>query len=427
MKSTIHLLSILFLFSFWACKNDATQNANSTTASSELSAEGLVGTLQKKLIEAQDGDVILLPAGQFEFQRPLSFNDVPNVTIKGQGKDKTILSFKGQIEGAEGLIVKSAKNITLEGFCVQDTKGDAIKVQDCEDVVLRDLKVTWTGGAKATNGAYGLYPVTCKNVLMENCEASYAMDAGIYVGQTTNFVVRGNWAHHNVAGIEIENSINGEVYDNRATENTGGLLIFDMPDLPQANGSDVKIYQNVMELNNHPNFSAEGITVNILPPGTGMLLMAHRNLEVFENEVRGHNTLGLGILSWLFTQRPFKSEEYDPYCSNVNVYKNIFADNNGEADQSTDLGKLLASLFKGKGNDIVIDGIFNPKHLDDKGQFLADKKICIRENGEVSFANLNAGKGAKPEEMAKNMDTKAELFDCELASLELKGLEALKK
>lgn len=34
-----------------------------------------------------------------------------------------------------------------------------------------------------------------------------------------------------MAGIEIENSLNAEVYENEATENTGGILVFDLPDL----------------------------------------------------------------------------------------------------------------------------------------------------------------------------------------------------
>ncbi|MEM6725736.1 MAG: parallel beta-helix domain-containing protein, partial [Bacteroidota bacterium] len=159
-------------------------------ADNTLNAENLEKSLLEALITAEDGDLINLPEGQFEFQRPLSLDGVPNVTIKGAGKGKTILSFKGQIEGAEGLIIKNSDNLLLEGFTLADTKGDALKVQKCDGVVIRDLETTWTGGALSTNGGYGLYPVNCKNVLMENCEASYASDAGIYVGQTTNFIVR---------------------------------------------------------------------------------------------------------------------------------------------------------------------------------------------------------------------------------------------
>ena len=50
------------------------------------------------------------------------------------------------------------------------------------DIIFRHLKTHWAGGPSPENGAYGLYPVQCKNVLIENCIAIAASDAGIYVG-----------------------------------------------------------------------------------------------------------------------------------------------------------------------------------------------------------------------------------------------------
>ncbi len=382
-----------------------------------LKVEEVVSSFQKILIEAKAGDQILLPAGTFSFKRALSFNDTPDVTIKGAGKGKTILSFKGQIEGAEGFIIKNAKNITLEGFTVADSKGDAIKIQACENVIMRDLETTWTGGKKSTNGAYGLYPVSSKNVLMEHCEASFASDAGIYVGQSTNVVVRDNYAHDNVAGIEIENTISGEVYNNKAVGNTAGMLIFDMPDLPQTNGDRIKFYDNVMEGNNGENFAPPGLVVSTLPPGTGMLLMAHSNIEVKNNVIKNHKTSGIAITSWLFTGTPFKSKDYDPYCTNINIHDNTITGTQGPPDTTSDFGQLLTALLQGESFDIVIDGIFKPSTLDENGN---PTGICFRNNGDVSFVNLNAGMGASPEEMAKNMSQDMSLFECNLESFDTK-------
>ncbi len=387
-----------------------------STGPQTIAAAELVDVLQKRLIEATDGEQILLPEGTFSFKRALSMNDVPNVTLKGAGKGKTILSFKEQIEGAEGLIIKNAKNLTLEGFTVADSKGDAIKIQACEDVIMRDLEATWTGGALSSNGAYGLYPVSSTNVLMEHCEASYAMDAGIYVGQSNNVIVRNNYAHHNVAGIEIENTRNGEVYDNVAKNNTAGMLIFDMPDLPQANGHKIRFYNNLMEDNNGKNFSAPGMVVSTLPPGTGMLMMAHTDIEVHDNIIRGHQTQGIALTSWLFTGQPFKSEEYDPYNTNIHVYNNKIEGTKGPVDMTSDYGKLLSGLMKGQAIDIVIDGVFKPSTLDAEGN---PSGICIRNNGDVTFLNLNAGKGMTPAEMMKNLDQDISKFDCELPGFDL--------
>ena len=141
-------------------------------------------TSKTRLINAKDGDVIELPEGAFKMTRQVSLNDVPNVTIKGAGKGKTVLSFKDQVEGAEGIMVKMADGFTIEDLTIQDTPGDAIKIQGGNNITMRNVEATWTDGAKETNGGYGMYPVQCTNVLMEGCEASYASDAGIYVGQS---------------------------------------------------------------------------------------------------------------------------------------------------------------------------------------------------------------------------------------------------
>ncbi|MCH8204704.1 MAG: hypothetical protein IID09_06040, partial [Candidatus Hydrogenedentes bacterium] len=83
--------------------------------------------LQEALILAKPGDVIELEEGLYEFVGSLSL-DVDNVTLRGRGMDKTVLSFKKQDAGSEGLIVTSS-GVTLQDFAVEDTIGDAIKVK----------------------------------------------------------------------------------------------------------------------------------------------------------------------------------------------------------------------------------------------------------------------------------------------------------
>ncbi len=381
-----------------------------------MDAKDLIKNIQKRLIEAKAGDQILLPAGTFDFKRSISLNDTPDITIKGAGKGKTILSFKGQIEGAEGMLIKNVNGITLEGFTISDSKGDAIKVQGCTNVVMRDLETTWTNGQLATNGAYGLYPVSSTNVLMEKCEASYAMDAGIYVGQSKNVVVRDNYVHHNVAGLEIENTINGEVYNNIAKNNTGGMLIFDMPDLPQANGDRIKFYNNIMEGNNGKNFAPKGMVVSTIPPGSGMIIMSHSNIEAHHNTITNHNTLGIAVNSWLFTGVPFKSENFDPFCSNINLHDNVISGNVGPADKTSEYGQLFTAVLGGKPVDIITDGIFKPSSIGENGQVTG---YCFKNNGDnIKFVNLNAGMGAAPEDIAKNMTTDLSQFDCDLPSFD---------
>lgn len=375
-----------------------------------LSAENISKELQKRLITAKAGEVIILPEGKFDLKRSISLNDTPDIVIKGAGKGKTILNFKGQIEGAEGVLVKNVKGLTLEGFTVADSKGDAIKIQDCTNVILRDLEVTWTGGKLPTNGAYGLYPVSSTNVLMEKCEASYAMDAGIYVGQSNNVIVRENYVHNNVAGLEIENTINGEVYNNIARNNAGGMLIFDMPDLPQLNGDKIKFYKNLMEDNNGENFAPKGMVVSTIPPGSGMILMSHSNLHVYNNVIKNHKTLGIAVNSWLFTGVPYENPGFDPYSTNIYLNDNEITGTQGPTDNTTEYGQLFTAVMGGEAYDLVIDGIFKPGDVDENGK----PSYCFRNNGDIKFVNLNVGMGASPEEIMMNKDHNLERFNCEM-------------
>ena len=161
---------------------------------------------------------IRLSAGVFSLEDSLSL-DVAGVQIEGEGMSQTILDFSNQLSGAQGLSVTS-DNVTLQDFAIQNAKGDAIKVKGVTNIKFLRVKTEWTNGPNSDNGAYGLYPVESKNVLIDGCIAIGASDAGIYVGQSQNIIVRNSRAEFNVAGIEIENSYFADVYNNIATNNT---------------------------------------------------------------------------------------------------------------------------------------------------------------------------------------------------------------
>ncbi len=215
--------------------------------------------LKTALIEAQPGNIIVLPEGEFTMNSGLSL-DVSNVTVRGQGQAATVLNFAGS-EGGDGFLVTS-NNSVLEDFALLDTPGDGIKFKGSNGVTIRGMRVEWTCGPCEENGAYAIYPVQSKNVLIEDSIAIGASDAGVYVGQSDKVIVRRNTARLNVAGIEIENTTNSEVYENVATENTGGILAFDLPGLTRP-GTRSRIYNNTVRSNNVPNF-APGATS--LPP-----------------------------------------------------------------------------------------------------------------------------------------------------------------
>ena len=93
--------------------------------------------LQTKLILAEDGDVINIEAGNYALTKSLSLDGKKNITLRGKGIDKTILSFKGQTQGAEGIKVTNCDNIDLEDFTAEDSKGDLIKTMHVKGITFR--------------------------------------------------------------------------------------------------------------------------------------------------------------------------------------------------------------------------------------------------------------------------------------------------
>jgi parallel beta-helix repeat protein len=278
--------------------------------------------LQTALIDAKPGDVIQLGPGRFELTDGLSL-DVPNVTVKGAGQDKTVLDFKGQMSAGEGLMITSSK-VTLRDFSVVDAKGDAIKAKGVDQISFIDLTVSWSGGPKETNGSYGVYPVSSTNVLIDRVTVRGASDAGIYVGQSKNIIVKRSRAEQNVAGIEIENSMNADVFDNVATHNTGGVLVFDLPNLPQQGGHSHRVFRNKVVDNDTPNFAPKGNIVASVPTGTGVMLMANRDVHVFDNDIAGNASAAVIVTGY---KREIKDDAYEPLPRDVVVRDNRFGKN----------------------------------------------------------------------------------------------------
>ncbi|MFM9587251.1 parallel beta-helix domain-containing protein, partial [Streptomyces caniscabiei] len=95
--------------------------------------------------------------------------------------------------GSAGLTVTS-NGFSVEDLAIEDTKGDGLKVKGSTKVIVRRFRAEWTGGPRESNGAYGIYPVECKDVLIEDSVVKGAADAGFYVGQSRNIIVRRNRA-----------------------------------------------------------------------------------------------------------------------------------------------------------------------------------------------------------------------------------------
>lgn len=312
--------------------------------------EGAQERLQEALILAEPGNEIVLGAGRFVLTDGLSL-DVDGVTVRGAGMEATVLDFTGQRDAGEGLLVTS-DGVTLRDFAVENPRGDGIKSKGADNIVYARIRVTWTGGPKPTNGAYGIYPVESTGVLVTDSEVSGASDAGIYVGQSSRITVRNSVATDNVAGIEIENSRDAIVEGNFVTRNTGGILVFDLPDLPVMGGGNVIVKNNLVIGNTTANFAPAGNIVAGVLRGTGIMVMANEKVWIEDNIVRDNPTAPFMVVAYVQT---FTDTRYNPYPREV-----VIAGNNvdeGGNDPQIEGKEVLLAAFGGVLPPILWDGL----------------------------------------------------------------------
>ncbi len=384
--------------------------------------DNLTSRIQAALINAQSGDVIALPKGEFMIESTLLFDgDVDgdgsfakNITITGYGKDKTILNFANAKSG-DGILVENARNIIIQDLAVNEAKNNGIKLKNTNGIILRRVATIWDGALDKDNGAYGLYPVECENILIEDSYVRGSADAGIYVGQSQYIVVRRNIAKENVAGIEIENSKYADVYSNEAMGNTGGVLIFDLPIGNQRYGSSVRVFNNKIYDNNTPNFanaSANPAGVHIVPPGTGLIVLSTADVEIFDNTITGHDTLGVTVSSFFIAEPDIQafvgtygqpgqaiSDGWRPTPRNIYLHDNLITDY-GTKPNGYLIKDIIQAYVLTHGNmpGILYDGLGELLSNNGTSAYLGLKElpfasdgsdnVCAQNNGDVSIGQM---------------------------------------
>jgi parallel beta-helix repeat protein len=296
--------------------------------------------------EATDGTVIEFAEGFFPFTNGLLLANARGITIRGAGQDKTVLSFAGSAN-KEGLFATHLEGLFIEDLTVEDMPGDGVKVSDSRFVELRRITVRWTNAtpghanfvesteAWAVNGAYAFYPVLSADVLIEGSTAIGSSDVGFYVGQSKRVIVRDNLAFHNVQGYEFENTQDSEMHDNIARDNAGGFLAVDLPGR-SLYGDRNRFYRNHVFRNNVENFAPKGTIAAAVPRGTGFIVLATDQVEIFDNDIYDNDTLGIVVVGYNLVDSS-RDPRMDYYAEGIRIFNNRFA-NNGKNPQLPNLG-----------------------------------------------------------------------------------------
>jgi cytochrome c peroxidase len=272
-------------------------------------------SIQAALDKAIPGDIIEVEPGIYKEELKC---DTKNITLRGiSGASRPVL--EGDKKLSDGMLA-TGDNFVIENFDIRNYVANGVIVQHANNVVFRNLFVENTG-------LYGTYPVSCTGVTIENVKATGISDAAIYVGQSRDIVVRNCEAYGNVTGIEIENSINAIVENNYVYNNTGGILVFVLPNNVSKVGRDCIVRNNRVIDNNHANFGHPNSIVSQVPPGTGILVMAADNTEVTANEIRGNDCYGVAVFSLETTFQKGTAFDVGPTPDNTFIHNNTYSDN----------------------------------------------------------------------------------------------------
>jgi parallel beta-helix repeat protein len=353
-------------------------------------------TVQNALLGAKPGSTVKLAAGTFHFAQQLSLN-VASVTLAGAGSDQTILSFTDQSAGSSAIKV-TADNFTAQDFAILDPPGDGLDIKGVAEKMVNNVhvqrvSVKWTAAPNTADGPYGIYPVLCNGVLVEDSNVSGASDTGIYVGQSQNIVLRNNTVQNNVAGIEIENSHFADVHDNTASGNTAGILVFGLPGLATEGGGSVRVFNNKIVDNNTDNFAPDGNIVHEVPAGTGTFVMANKGVEIFGNTIQDNHTVSMAVISYLMTGKSYTDDpKYDPYTYAVSMHDNTIIGGGDNPVYDNDLAIALRTYVMLPVPDEIYDGFFNPTSLV-QGKVPDELRICFHNNQHMgkpaTFANVD--------------------------------------
>lgn len=294
-------------------------------------------TIQEVVDQALPGDTIEVPYGIYEEHVVIDVSDIKFFGIPNEAGEWPIIEGNGT--GSDGVIA-SGNNFEMAFFQVKNYTSNGVLVEGVTGVYLHDMYIENTG-------VYGVYPVRCTDVLIERIEGTLMNDAAIYAGKSKDVVIRDTLTYGNVIGIELENTVNGEVYNNVAHDNTIGIFIDLLPQLPSKVSMYTKVYDNVSENNNGENFGKPGTAVSLIPPGTGMLILAADHVEVYGNTFKGNKSVGLAMFNLTIG---FSAEEIDvdPNPDHNYAHDNIYENNGYDAD------KFVKDLL-GSGFDIVWD------------------------------------------------------------------------
>jgi len=253
----------------------------------------------------------------------------PVVIENPGGQEQGIAIARAGASGPECLTdaTQRLSGALVQGLTVDGFDGDGIFLF-CVD----DWRVV--GNSANDDAEYGIFPSHCGPGEVAHNVATGANDTGIYVGQSHDVRIYGNFATGNVSGFELENTSHSRVDHNESTGNTGGILTFTNVFLDVKLNDDNRVDHNLVHDNNRPNSCLDPTDeVCAVPPGTGLLVLAADHNQIDHNIVTGNDSFGIAVANFcvanMLSDEQCAALDIEPNADFTQVIENVATGNGG--------------------------------------------------------------------------------------------------
>ncbi len=259
------------------------------TVHAQTSVIVVTTTIQAAVDAANPGDTVRVPPGIYR-ENVLVTKD--NITIEGSAG--AILDGTG-LSGS-GITVRSLtplarmKGFRLSGLRIQNYVRNGVILSRVDNYQIDH-------GEFVDNAAYGIFPIRAFQGLIEFNKVYGSDDTGIYIGQSSDAIIRNNHVTDCTVGISVEVSSRMIIQDNRVMDNTIGVLAALLPGLSVTETKTIEVSRNLILRNNRPNpVSDPADILSQLPSGVGLLIFGADQVFVTENKISDNDSAGVAVM-----------------------------------------------------------------------------------------------------------------------------------
>jgi parallel beta-helix repeat protein len=335
---TLLLIFAAIIFLSSGCKKELVPDPNDGLSISAAIKNGIAGfgkpdyivhkngSIQAVVNSARPGSLIQIEPGTYAEAITVTQRGIRLVGLTSANGEGVIIQNPGNEE--TGITVQPGANgFSLINVTVKNFTENGVFLSHVDSFYIAHVNTV-------NNADYGLFPVFCSHGIIEFCTANGQADTGIYVGQSSDVIIRMNTVFDNVNGIEAENAHNIIITLNSAYNNTLGIFADLLPGKTVTSASGVTITANIVKNNNHPNFSDPQDLAAVVPSGIGILVLGVDQVTVEKNVVSGNNFTGITVFSTLVLGTlaglpPAAFADIEPNPDGVKVQGNFLANNGG--------------------------------------------------------------------------------------------------